>query len=225
MNFLHYWLCRSARWRKTVDERVPWVLNGRDLGNAVLELGPGPGLTTDVLHGQVSNLTVLEIEMRSAASLARRFQHANVNVVVGDATEMPFPEASFSTVVSFTMLHHVTSPLLQDELFRQVHRVLKPGGNFLVCDSLQSWLMRVIHIGDTLVPVAPETIAKRLEDAGFEAVDVEVGTAAFRFSARKPHSEAATDDVVLAHADGFNLRRIGRETRLEKNEGETNVHY
>lgn len=224
MNFLHQWLCGSARWQKTVDERVPWVLNGNNLGPAVLELGPGPGLTTDVLRRRTLNLTVLEIERRSATSLALRLQDTNVNVVVGDATVMPFPDATFSTVVSLTMLHHVPSPLLQDELFRQVHRVLKPGGNFLACDSLQSWLMRVIHIGDTLVPVAPETIATRLLDAGFEAVEVEIGPTAFRFSARKPHAEEETMDRGLAHADGSILRTIGRETCRGNNEGDANVH-
>ena len=224
MNFLHHWLCRSARWRKTVDERVPWVLNGRDLGNAVLELGPGPGLTTDVLRSQVPNLTVVEIETRSATSLASRFQDTNVRVVVGDATLMPFPDASFSTVVSFTMLHHVTSSFLQDQLFRQVHRVLKPGGNFLVCDSLQSWLMRVIHIGDTFVPVAPETIATRLESVGFEAVDVEVGPGAFRFNARKPHAQDEAEDRPLAYADSSILRRTNRESLLVNDEGDANVH-
>ncbi len=208
-----------------MEERVPWVLNGRDLGSTVLELGPGPGLTTDILHAQASNLTVLEIEAQSATSLERRFQNTDVNVVVGDATVMPFPDASFSTVVSFTMLHHVASPLLQDELFRQVHRVLKPGGNFLGCDSLQNWLMRVIHIGDTWVPVAPETIAKRLEDAGFETVDVEVGTAAFRFNARKPYSKEDDEEIARKNPDSSILHRIGRETRLMNNEGDANVHH
>ena len=53
-------------------------------------------------------------------------------------------------------------------------------------DSLQSWLMRVIHIGDTLVPVNPDTVGARLEAAGFEVVEVDRNDAAFRFHARRP---------------------------------------
>jgi mono/diheme cytochrome c family protein len=206
MNLLHQWLCRSARWQKKVDERVPWVLNGKNLGTALLELGPGPGLTTEVLRRHVPFVTALEIEVRSATSLASRFQGMNVEVVAGDATEMPFQDAHFSSAVSFTMLHHVTSPALQDELFREVHRVLKPGGYFLGCDSLRSWLMSLIHIGDTLVPVEPKTVATRLEEAGFESVEVEVGAAAFRFSARKPRNQEEPENKGLVQADRSSQR-------------------
>ena len=30
--------------------------------------------------------------------------------------------------------------------------MLRPGGIFVGSDSLQSWIMRLIHVGDTLVP-------------------------------------------------------------------------
>jgi len=55
VNRLHDWLCRSAQWRKTIQQRVPWVVSGADLGHNVLELGPGPGLTTDLyLRAEIS---------------------------------------------------------------------------------------------------------------------------------------------------------------------------
>jgi hypothetical protein len=53
VNGLHNWLCSSSRWRKTVQQRVPWVLEGAELGPNVLELGPGLGLTTDLLRRKV----------------------------------------------------------------------------------------------------------------------------------------------------------------------------
>jgi hypothetical protein len=79
---------------------------------------------------------------------------------------------------------------LQNQLLRQVWRVLEPGGVFVGSDSLQSWFMRVIHIGDTLVPVDPDTVAYRLEDAGFRVLEVERGAAAFRFLAQRPAQPA-----------------------------------
>jgi ubiquinone/menaquinone biosynthesis C-methylase UbiE len=111
---------------------------------------------------------------------------SNVRVVEGDATNMPFEDSVFSGAVSFTMLHHVPSPELQDRLLREVCRVLKPGGFFVGSDSLQSWSMRIIHIGDTLVPVNPETFGSRLMDAGFEVLDIQQNSQAFRFQARRP---------------------------------------
>jgi len=186
MNRLHHWLCRSSRWRTTLRERVPWVLANSELGDNVLEVGPGPGLTTDLLRLSATRLTALELDGGLAERLRARFLGSNVEVVRGDATAMPFPDAFFTAGVSFTMLHHVPSAELQDRLLREVWRVLVPGGVFVGSDSRQSWLMRVIHIGDTLVPVDPDRLGMRLEAAGFEVVAIEKKKEAFRFHARRP---------------------------------------
>lgn len=186
MNILHHYLCRSARWKKTLQERIPWVLANTDLGQDLLELGPGPGLTTDVLRARVQNLTAIEVDHSLAQALRQRLRHTNVTVVTGDATAMPFADAQFSAGVSFTMLHHVPSGELQNKLLREVHRVIKPEGFFVGSDSLQSLFMRVIHIGDTLVPVDPDRFAERLQAAGFEVLEIEKASQAFRFRARRP---------------------------------------
>ena len=185
MNRLHRWLCRSERWRKTVEERVPWVLSGIDLGSDVLELGPGPGLTTDILRRKASRLKEVEFDPALAASLRTRLDASNVQVITSDATAMPFPDGQFSGGVAFTMLHHVPSARMQDQLLREMHRVLRPGASFAGSDSLQSWFMRLIHIGDTLVPVDPDKFGQRLEAAGFLVVDIEKNAEAFRFHARR----------------------------------------
>jgi SAM-dependent methyltransferase len=186
MNRLHHWLCRSAGWRETIQQRIPWALSGADLGPNVLELGPGPGLTTDVLRLAAQHITAIEVDPRLAQSLGSRLSGGNVEVIAGDATAMPFADAQFSGGVSFTMLHHVPSPELQDRLLREVWRVLEPGGVFVGSDSLQSLFMRLLHIGDTLVPVDPDTFALRLEAAGFQVLELEKNSHAFRFHARRP---------------------------------------
>jgi hypothetical protein len=53
-------------------------------------------------------------------------------------------------------------------------------------DSLQNWFMRIIHIGDTLVPINPDTFGARLDSAGFEVLEVQKDSQAFRFRARRP---------------------------------------
>jgi ubiquinone/menaquinone biosynthesis C-methylase UbiE len=119
---------------------------------------------------------------------------SNVEVVTGDATNVPFPDEQFSCVVSFTMLHHVASRVLQDKVLREVWRVLKPGGIFIGSDSLDGWVMRIIHIGDTLVPVDPVTFGGRLTAAGFQGVMVEKNSDAFRFHARRPARTTLQND-------------------------------
>jgi ubiquinone/menaquinone biosynthesis C-methylase UbiE len=188
LNQLHHWLCRSARWERTLERRVPWVLSSAELGPHVLEVGPGPGLATDRLRSRLPRLTAIEADQTLAQLLCTRLQGANVEVVNGDATSMPFPDAEFSGCAAFTMLHHVPSPALQDKLLREVRRVLKPGGAFVGCDSLQSAFMRVLHLGDTFVPIRPDTFGARLEEAGFKVIELEKGSGAFRFYAMKPNA-------------------------------------
>jgi ubiquinone/menaquinone biosynthesis C-methylase UbiE len=187
MNRLHGWLCRSEFWREELQKvTLPWVLSKVELGQEVLEVGPGPGLTTDLLRPRIQKMTVIEIDPALANSLAARLQGSNVTVIRGDATAMPLEDNQFSAAVSFTMLHHVPSADLQDQLLREVWRVLRPGGVLVGVDSRQSLGMRLIHIHDTLVPIDPETFGKRLEAAGFEDIAIETRTRAFRFQGRRP---------------------------------------
>jgi 16S rRNA A1518/A1519 N6-dimethyltransferase RsmA/KsgA/DIM1 with predicted DNA glycosylase/AP lyase activity len=86
MNLMHRWLCRSGYWRKTIAERLPEALYGVDLGENVLAVGPGPGVTRDVLVRRVRKLTCLEIDAKLAASLRQRTQREIVRVLEGDAT-------------------------------------------------------------------------------------------------------------------------------------------
>jgi len=184
---VHRWLCRSARWRETVATRIlPWVLDGVDLGADVLEVGPGPGVTTDLLRKRAEHLTCVEIDDALAAALARRTANGNVTVIHGDATAMKLPDTSFDGAVCFTMLHHVPSATLQDRLLGEVWRVLRPGGIFAGVDSRYSRGFGLLHFFDTMVVVDPQTFPGRLEAAGFAQIEVEVNEFAFRFRARRP---------------------------------------
>lgn len=186
MNRIHDWLCRSNMWRRKLqNDLIPWALRDVDLGERLLELGPGPGLTTDILRRRFSSITSIEVDPELATSLRSRLHGTNVEVVEGSAAAMPFPDESFSGVVSFTMLHHVPSQELQDQLFREAYRVLKPQASFVATDSRNSWSMRLFHIGDTMVLIDQNTIQSRLEQAGFREVVVELTPEVLRFRARR----------------------------------------
>jgi len=187
MNIIHHWICRSARWRKGLEQTLmPWALEGVDLGNNLLEIGPGPGLTTDLLRQRVQRMTTLEIDPHLADALKHRLEGTNVRVIEGDATKMPFDDGSFSAVIALTMLHHVPSPTLQDKLLAEARRVLRPGGIFVGIDSIPSFRFRLIHIGDTMVVVDPDTFSQRLETAGFSGVRIDKRPNRFRFRAVRP---------------------------------------
>ena len=185
MNERHLQLCASAEWAATVEQDIlPWVIGSRDLGDDVLEVGPGPGLTTDALRRRVAQLTAVEVDPDLAAALAQRLANTNVEVVHADATALPFAAGRFSGATCLTMLHHVPSAAQQDRLLAELGRVLRPGGLLVGCDSRDSPDWRALHDGDTCVPVDPASLASRLEQAGFQQVEVETTDRRVRFAAR-----------------------------------------
>ena len=175
--------CGSDEWRQAIREVIlPWALGETDLGDNVLEVGPGYGATTDVLSQAVPLLTSVEIDDELAAMLTDRFAEVpSVEIVHGDATSLAYADGRFSGAACFTMLHHVPTVELQDKLFAEVARVLQPGAALVASDSLASEELKAHHEGDTYNPVDPATLQRRLTAAGFD--DVQVKTNDFGWAA------------------------------------------
>lgn len=173
MNQAHEY-CGSEEWRQMIREVIlPWALRETELGDDVLEIGPGYGATTDVLGEATARLTSVEIDDELAALLRDRFtQKPSVEIVHGDATALEFDDGRFTGAACFTMLHHVPTVELQDRLFAEVARVLKPGAPLVASDSLGSDELAVAHEGDNYNPVDPASLPARLTAAGFRDVAV-----------------------------------------------------
>jgi ubiquinone/menaquinone biosynthesis C-methylase UbiE len=166
--------CGSDEWRAMMrDVILPWAMNDVDLGDDVLEVGPGYGATTDVLSQSAPRLTSVEIDGELAAMLTERFAAVpTVEIVHADATALDQPDGRFTGAACFTMLHHVPTVELQDRLFAEVARVLRPGAALVASDSLASEELAAHHEGDTYNPVDPASLPARLAAAGFSDVDV-----------------------------------------------------
>ncbi len=185
MNLCHRWCCSSDRWAKEVEDHLlPWVLADVDLGDNALELGPGYGAFLRVLADRTPRLTAVEIDAPMAERL-RRLYGDRARIITGDGTDTGLPAGEFSSVVSFTMLHHVPTAALQNRLFAEAFRVLRPGGVFAGSDGVPSWAFRALHFRDTCNPVPPETMPDRLRAAGFGDIEVEVRAGRQRWRATK----------------------------------------
>lgn len=186
MNWLHRRLCASRLWRRRVaGDLLPWALSGVTLGGEVLEIGPGPGAATDLLASCARHLTCVEIDRAFAARLARRFATPNVTVRCEDATQLSALDGAFDTVLCLMMLHHVSPGMRQDRLLAEAARVLRPGGTFVMLEITTNLVVSLLHVGDTLVPINPQTIEDRLLQAGFAGVAVDRRAHAFRVVARR----------------------------------------
>jgi SAM-dependent methyltransferase len=173
VNEAHLEFCASPEWRQVVEEIVlPAALRDIDLGDDVIEVGPGPGFTTDVLRTRVTHLTTVEIDGALAGKLAERLAGGNVDVICGDATALDLPDRRFTGAVSFSMLHHVPTPAAQDAVFSELARVLRPGGVFVAADTGGEEDLSGFHEGDVYNPIPAASLDGRLTAAGFASVVV-----------------------------------------------------
>jgi ubiquinone/menaquinone biosynthesis C-methylase UbiE len=109
----------------------------------VLDVGCGTGENFEYL-GRASSVTALDLsaEMIEEARRRRRQLGADVRLLVGDAQELPFPEARFDTVVS--AFSSCTFPDYA-AAFGEMVRVTKPGGRVLLVEHGRSsvgWIAR-----------------------------------------------------------------------------------
>ncbi len=141
--------CGSAPWESFARRAVlPWALDGHQLTGDVLEIGAGGGAMADGVARMFPTacLTVTDVDdaMVSAAR-ARLVNHQSVAVERADVTALGFDDASFDTVTTYLMLHHVIA--WQDALAEAV-RVLRPGGTFIGYDLTDTRVARLVHRAD-----------------------------------------------------------------------------
>jgi ubiquinone/menaquinone biosynthesis C-methylase UbiE len=136
--------CCSAVWRSS-SSAIARELSAQRLGNEVLEIGAGSGSVAEQVLSDMPELawTAIDIDPRMTRAAATRldeFDHASVKTA--DATAMPFADASFDSVVSCLMLHHIID---WESAVAEVARVLRPGGNFVGYDLVRTPLASLFH--------------------------------------------------------------------------------
>ena len=166
---------------------------------AVLEIAVGTGRNLPYYPAEVT-LTGIELSpamLERARAEARRLGR-EVELRVGDAQALPFPDESFDTVVCTLALCTIPDA---GKAVHEVSRVLRPGGHFLFLEHVRSPVLPVRAVqrvwdvfsvrleGDHLLrePLEP------LRAAGFEVLTLERSKLGLveRGVARKPHAAAA----------------------------------
>jgi SAM-dependent methyltransferase len=174
VNVEHLRLLSSQYWYETLrDSIMPLTLGTVDLGEDVLEIGPGPGLSTDLLRDRVGSITALELDLQLADALSARLAGTNVEVVHVDGPPLPFGDRRFTGAASFVMFHHVPTEEMQDRLFAEVARVLQPHSVFAAFDATRSEELAKFHGNDVYNAINPDTLEPRLLNAGFAAVELQ----------------------------------------------------
>jgi ubiquinone/menaquinone biosynthesis C-methylase UbiE len=135
---------------------IHWIAPDQPIEN-LLEIGGGQSGLSAMLYPQAR---IVNLDMNPAFADAACNQSPRVTFVAGDATDLPFPDASFDMVTMFDLLEHVPD---DDAVARETLRVLRPGGWVLVSTpDIDRWRYPYYRVFKPICP--PEE--KLFEDWG-----------------------------------------------------------
>jgi ubiquinone/menaquinone biosynthesis C-methylase UbiE len=142
---------------------------------AVLELAPGPArLTTAVAHHLPPYTVLLDASAEMLAVAQKRLRRVSSRdwpKVRGDAFRLPFAR-QFDLVYTFRLIRHFEDADRR-ALYREIARVLRPGGRF-VFDAINAAVYgRVAGNGDRQhydAPLDERALRAELEECGFDNI-------------------------------------------------------
>jgi len=103
-------------------------------GEKILDVGAGKGAIASVVQNAgKSEVYALDPNKKRVAFIEKN--HPNLKGSVGDADKVPFPDGFFDKVYSTMAVHHYHD---QRRSFKELARVLKPGGLLVVADLIPS---------------------------------------------------------------------------------------
>ncbi len=159
-----------------IRRRVEFFVAGAN--SKCLEVGAGTGVLSKTLLEREYDVTATDI----SPGMVEEMKKKGINAVVCDAEQLPFPDASFDTVLASEMIYYLDHP---EKFLQEAKRVLKPGGVLLLSSAnnrvarFYDWLRAILRpfgFGGTYFddPVhtffSENELAHFVEQAGFSAI-------------------------------------------------------
>ncbi len=161
------------------EVRIARLLLGLRPGDGVLDVACGPGSFSRAFastvgdSGLVVGIDASETMLERGGAELRSSGLPNLCLIRGDATSLPFVEASFDAVCCFAALHLLDDPLAGLD---EMARVLTPGGRIALMTSAQRRLAPrglakpLVERLSGMRIFTPKEIAEALEQRGFSDI-------------------------------------------------------
>ncbi len=134
---------RDRPWRVGIRLRFAELVGALPVGASLLELGSGPGLLAECILERCSNVshyTLLDFsEPMLAMSRARLERFSSVRFIHADFKTPDWVcalQPPYSAVIAMQSVHELRHKRHTQRLYRDVHRLLMPGGRLMVCDGV-----------------------------------------------------------------------------------------
>ena len=98
-------------------------------GKTVLDIACGEGYGSALLASKAKHVTGVDLSIEAIEHARTRYVKENLEFKVGNASEIPLPDAGFDLVVSFETIEHLAE---QVEMIQEIKRVLRPDGILLI---------------------------------------------------------------------------------------------
>ena len=115
----------------------------------ILEIGSGTGINLPY-YPRPSDVIGIEPDPSMLKKSIKRAHHFHARMMSGDAMSLPFKDEEFDTVVATLVFCTIPHP---EEAIREVYRVLKPGGHFLLLEHVKMNNPALGKLQDLVTPV------------------------------------------------------------------------
>lgn len=185
---------------------LPTRYAGIKEGDTVLDLGSGAGNDCFIARaetgetGKVIGIDFSPQMIEKARGNAAKRGYANVEFIEGDIEDMPLPDHSIDVVVSNCVLNLLPE---KNRIFKEIYRVLKPGGHFCVSDVVLNGTFpkeftdnAALYAGCIASAIQKEDYLAEIEKAHFANIEV-----------KRTKTVLIPDDVLEAHLEASALAR------------------
>lgn len=179
---------------------LPTQYAGIKQGNIVIDLGSGAGNDCFIAReetgetGRVIGIDFSPQMIERARNNAARRGFTNIEFLEGDIEEMPVADNTADVVVSNCVLNLLPE---KDKIFKEIFRVLKPGGHFCISDVVLNGVFpkeftnnAAMYAGCIASAMQRKDYLKEIESAHFSNIRVE-----------RTKTVVIPDDVLHEHLD------------------------
>ena len=176
-----FWFLGTHTWeyevvRDALERLTPLISAPRAGYPAVLDAGCGQGKALGQLQQRFQPQRLIGLDVHAQAlARARRFAEKHrlqVELLEGDCSAIPLPEASVDLVFCHQTFHHLVH---QERALNEFYRVLKPGGLLLFAEStiayIDTWVIWFLFRHPRASQRSAAEYLAMMRDAGFEFRD------------------------------------------------------